>query len=119
MVSPPMSPSQNLQGASQTTGGIICGHALGGVFNYADASDLPMDLDLMLAIPGKVYIYESVSDSATLDPTKVKPKHIIKTDVSRTIKPVLTKLGWKYSPIHSELIFYFYFYFHLNFYNRI
>jgi hypothetical protein len=65
-----------------------------------------MDLDLTLAVPGKVYIYKSVSDSVTLDPTKVKPKCIIKTDVSRTIEPVLTKLGWKYSPIHNGLKFY-------------
>jgi hypothetical protein len=65
-----------------------------------------MDLDITLAIPGKVYLYESVSDSVTLDPTKVKPKCIIKTDVSRTLEPVLTKLSRKYSPIRSESIFY-------------
>lgn len=106
MVSPPTSPSRNLQGASRTSGGIIRGRALGNVFNLADTSDLQMDLDLTLAVPGKVYIYESVSDSVTLDPTKVKPKRIIKTDVSRTIEPVLTKLGRKYSPIRSGLKFY-------------
>lgn len=106
MTSPPMSPSRNLQGASRTSGGIIRGRAFGNVFNFADTSDLQMDLDITLAIPGKVYLYESVSDSVTLDPTKVKPKRIIKTDVSRTLEPVLTKLSRKYSPIRSELIFY-------------
>ena len=66
-----------------------------------------MDLDLTLAVPGKVYLYESVSDSVTLDSTKVKPKCIIKTDVSQTIEPVLTKLGQKYSPICSKLLLLF------------
>ena len=64
MVSPPTSPSRNLQGASQISGGVICGRALGNVFNLGDASDLQMDLDLMLAVPGKVYIYDSASDVA-------------------------------------------------------
>jgi hypothetical protein len=119
MTSPPMSPAQNLQGASRTSGGIIRGRAFGNVFNFADTSDLQMDLDITLAIPGKVYLYESVSDSVTLDPTKVKPKRIIKTDVSRTLEPVLTKLSRKYSPVRSESIFYCIFVFHLNYYNRI
>ena len=82
MVSPPMSPSRNLQGASRILGGFICGRALGNVFNFADASDLQGDLDLMLAIPGKVYIYESMSDITDLDPIKVKPQRILKADVS-------------------------------------
>ena len=102
MISLPTSPSQNLQGASQTSGGFISGRALGNVFNLADASDLQMDLDFTLAVPGKVYIYESVSNVANLDPTKVKPQQVLKADVSRTIEPVLTKLGQKYSPIRSE-----------------
>ena len=70
-----------------------------------------MDLDLTLAVPGKVYIYESVSNVADLDPTKVKPQRILKVDVSRTIEPILTKLSQKYSPICSELFFIFYFLF--------
>ena len=70
----------------------------------ADANDLQMGLDLMLAVSGKVYIYESVSDPANLDPTKVKLKRILKVDISPTIAPVLTKLAHKYSPIHSMSI---------------
>jgi len=102
MVSPPTSPSQNPQGASQISGGVIHGQALGNVFNLGDASDLQMDLDLMLAVLGKVYIYDSGSDVVNLDPTKVKPQWVLKADVSQMIMPILTKLGWKYSPIHSE-----------------
>ena len=82
MISPPTSPSRNLQGASRTSGGFIRGRALGNVFNLADASDLQMDLDFTLVVPGKVYIYESVSNVANLDPTKVKPQQVLKADVS-------------------------------------
>ena len=37
---------------------------------------------------------------------KVKLQRVLKADVSRTIMPILTKLGRKYSPIHSELNFF-------------
>ncbi|KAF8231621.1 hypothetical protein L208DRAFT_996232, partial [Tricholoma matsutake] len=94
-----MSPSLNLQGASRTTGGFTCGHALGNTFNIADAPDYEMDLDLTLSIPGKVYIYESCSDLTNLDPNMVKPQCIVKTDVSQTIAPVLAHVAHKYSPI--------------------
>jgi hypothetical protein len=101
MMSPPTSPSWNLQGASQMTEGFMHGHALGNMFNIADAPDYEMELDLTLAIPGKVYIYDSSSDLTDLGPNTVKPQWILKTDVSRTIAPVLTKLACKYSPIRS------------------
>ena len=104
MISPPSSPSKNLQGASRTTGGFSRGQALGNTFNIADTPDYEMDLDLSLAIPGKVYIYDSTSDLMELDPNTMKPRRILKTDVSRTIAPVLTKLARKYSPIRSMFI---------------
>ena len=101
MISPPTSPSKNLQGASRTTRGFSHGHALGNTFNMADAPDYEMDLDLTLAVPGKVYIYDSHSNLTDLNPTVVKPCRILKTDVSRTLAPVLTKLAHKYSPVRS------------------
>ena len=101
MISPPISPSKNLQGASRITGGFSRGRALGNTFNVADAPDYEMDLDLTLAISGKVYIYDSHSQLADLDPITVKPCRILKTDVSRTFAPVLTKLAHKYSPVLS------------------
>jgi hypothetical protein len=104
MLSPPTSPSQNLQGASCTTGGFTHGRALGNMFNVADAPDYEMDIDVMLSIPGKVYIYESSSELVDLDPNTVKPLCVLKTDVSQTIAPVLTKLAHKYSPIHSMFL---------------
>ena len=101
MISPPISPSKNLQGASQITGGFSRGCALGNTFNVADAPDYEMDLDLTLAIPGKVYIYDSHSQLADLDPITVKHCRILKTDVSQTFASVLTKLACKYSPVRS------------------
>jgi hypothetical protein len=103
MTSPPTSPSRNLQRASRISGGIIRGRALGNTFNLADAADLEMDMDLTISVPGKVYIYESVSDPTNLDPINVKPRRILKADVTRTLGPVLMKLAWKYSPIRSKL----------------
>src|SRR5882757_1549832 len=67
MTSPPTSPSRNLQGASRTTGGFSRGRAMGNTFNYADASDIQMDLDLALSIPAKVYLYESLNNSSQVD----------------------------------------------------
>ena len=101
MISPHTSPSKNLQGASRTTGGFSHGQALGNTFNVADTPDYEMDLNLTLSIPGKVYIYESSTDLTDLDPNTVKPQCILKTNISRTIAPVLTKLARKYSPIRS------------------
>ena len=101
IISPPTSPSKNLQEASRTTGGFSHGHALGNTFNMGDAPDYKMGLNLTLAVLGKVYIYDSHSDFTDLDPTIVKPFCILKTDVSRTLAPVLTKLARKYSPVHS------------------
>jgi hypothetical protein len=105
MRSPPTSPSKNLQGASRTTGGFSRGRAIGNTFNMADAPDYEMDLDLTLAVPGKVYIYDSSSELKDLDPITVKPRRILKTDVSRTLAPVLTKLGRKYSPVRGMFNF--------------
>jgi hypothetical protein len=91
--SPSTSPSHNLQGASRTIGGFSHGQAIGNAFNHADVSDIQMDLDLVLSIPAKIYLYESLANSSQVDPAKVKPPRIIKTDVSNTFAPVLTKLA--------------------------
>jgi hypothetical protein len=54
------SPVINLQGASQTEGGIFQGRALGNVFNIADALDLGTDhADTWAPITGKVLLYTS------------------------------------------------------------
>ncbi len=68
---PPFKSIQKSPGRSQTTGGFSC--ALRNTFNIADTPDYEMDLDLSLAILGKVYIYDSTSDLMELDPNTMKP----------------------------------------------
>jgi len=108
MKSPPVSPRHNLQGFSRTTGGIIHGQVLGNAYNHADTSDLWLELDLSLAIPGKVYLYDVIADSSSFDLATVKPSHILKIDASPTLAPVLTKLACKYSPVQSTFSFLFF-----------
>ena len=108
MKSPPVSPRHNLQGSSRTTGGIIRGRALGNAYNHADTSDLRLELDLSLAIPGKVYLYDVIADSSSFDLATVKPSRILKIDASPTLAPVLTKLARKYSPVRSTFSFLFF-----------
>ena len=67
-------PPNNLQGASRVTGGVICGHALGNVFNLADFCDLEVPIS---PIMGKVYLYDS-----HVDPSTTKPNSAIKLKVT-------------------------------------
>ncbi|KAF8812905.1 hypothetical protein BYT27DRAFT_7085865, partial [Phlegmacium glaucopus] len=90
----------NLQGASHTSGGIICGWAIGNTFNLADAPGIQDDANFLFLTSGKVYLY-SASDSLQLDPTRVKPDCVLKIDVSPSLAPILTKVARKYSPIHG------------------
>ncbi|KAF8218970.1 hypothetical protein L208DRAFT_1345048, partial [Tricholoma matsutake] len=92
MASPPTSPSQKLQGASRTTGGVIRGHAYGNVFNLADSHDL--ETDAAASVMGKVYLYDSCVDPAT-----TKPKSAFKLKVTTSLVVVLSKLAEKDSPV--------------------
>jgi len=103
MISPPTSPSRNLQGASRTSGGIIRGRAIGNIFNIADAPGIQDDF-LPTPTPGKVYLY-SASDSLQLDPARVKPNSVLKVDVSPSLAPILAKIARKYSPIRGNVYF--------------
>ena len=87
-------PSPDLQGASCTSGGILCGRAVGNVFNFADAEESAAD-QLQHAIMGRVLVYDSKSADAT-------PAFTIKHRVTPHLNPVLTELGRKHSPIRSE-----------------
>jgi hypothetical protein len=99
MLSPHTSPSRNLQGASHTVGGFSRGRALGNTYSHTDAREIQMDLDLTLAVQGKVYIYNSLIDAARFDLATAKPSRILKVDATPTFAPVLTKLVRKYSPV--------------------
>ncbi|KAF8232074.1 hypothetical protein L208DRAFT_1082414, partial [Tricholoma matsutake] len=85
-----------LQRASHTTGGVICGHAYGNVFNLADSHDLETDATAL--VMGKVYIYDSCPDPAT-----TKPKSAFKLKVTTTLLGVvLPKLAEKDFPVHCQ-----------------
>ena len=92
MASPACSPSHKLQGASQTTGGIFHGRALGNVFNFADAN--PTE-DQAGPIMGKVLIYREhgILSQST-------PFMSLKHEVTRHLTPILNKLAIRY-PIMS------------------
>ena len=92
--------SPRLHGASRTTGGIFRGHALGNTLNIADFNN---PVDVLHPIPGKVFVYSSKKDPANLSIQDMKPSAFIKHIVTQSIKPVLTKVAEKYSPIQSEL----------------
>ena len=82
MASPP---SIDASGASQTTGGILCGQAHGDVFNHADGPD-PVFVG---PHTGKVFVYQS---PRVPDPKKSETS--IKCEVIPQIKPVLKALAW-------------------------
>jgi len=99
MHSPPTSPPR-ARGSSRMTGGIFRGHALGNSLNTADFDDVT---DVFHTVPGKVLVYSSNEDPANLSIQNMKPSAFIKHDVTPLIKPILTKVAEKYSPIRSEL----------------
>jgi hypothetical protein len=72
-------------------GGTLYGHAVGNVFNFADAGD--GDTETVVLRTGTVHLYNSL-----VDPTKVKAPHILKIDVQTSMASVLKSIG---SPIES------------------
>ncbi|KAG6904146.1 hypothetical protein DXG01_012275, partial [Tephrocybe rancida] len=99
MASPPGSPNQ-LQGASRTSGGISRGRAIGNVFNYGDLKD---SLPLMLGpVKGKIYLFISKADPATINPSRTSPSMTFKQIVSASLTSILTKMVQSYSPIKTS-----------------
>ena len=94
MNSPPVSPCFELDGASQVTGGILCGRAYGNVYNHADA-EMTFDLESQM---GKVQVYTTCADL-----TLTKPDMVLKHKVTPKLKPILKALAWGHSPVHSTL----------------
>ena len=95
MASPP---SISHKGASQTTGGILCGQAQGNIFNHADADDISQ-----APHKGKVYIHQSPQDP---DPKTAETS--ITSEVTPYLKPVLKTLAQRFSPVSSKLFFLIY-----------
>ena len=98
-----MSLAVDLQGASRTTGGILCGRAQGNVFNNADA-ELVSDYGIEHRI-GQVQVY-----TVYADPTMVKPDMELKHEVTPKLTKVLKVLSHKYSPIRSMALVYIWIY---------
>jgi hypothetical protein len=104
MQSPPVSPSQrqveppaiDLQGSSRISGGILCGRAMGNVFNNADAD--PISGYRFEHCMGWVQIY-----TAQADLTIMKPDMELKHEVTPRFTKVLQVLGHRYSPIFSMI----------------
>ena len=92
MASPPFTPPCP-HGASRTTGGIICGQALGNVYNFGDSMDIDNEHSKVV---GNVQIYTTHGNLE-----EVKPYMMLKHEVTNRIAPILQKLGNSYSPVKS------------------
>jgi hypothetical protein len=99
MTSPPASPLR-LQGASRTTGGFLRSRALGNVYNLADEMEIDGKLEgSQIRQAGKVHVYTS-----HCHPSDSKPYLSLKHPVTKSLAPVLEKLGIQYSPVKSKCI---------------
>ena len=99
MTSPPASPLR-LQGASHTTGGFLRSQALGNVYNLADEMEIDGKLEgSQICQAGKVHVYTS-----HCHPSNSKPYLSLKHPVTKSLAPVLEKLGIQYSPVKSKCI---------------
>jgi hypothetical protein len=96
MTSSKASPEPELFGSSCTMGETLCGHAVGNVFNFADADN--GDTEMVVLKTGKVHLYNSL-----VDPIKVKAPCILKIDVQTSMASVLKSIAKKQSPIESML----------------
>jgi len=85
------SPTRDLKGASRETGGILQGHAIGNVFNFADAEDM---VDQQVPVMGKVNVHTTHAD-----PKVSMPYMSLKAEVTNDLAPVLQKLESHYSPV--------------------
>ena len=102
MQSPPIDASYDLQGASRITGGFARGHAIGNVFNFADAKDVIFEPCIKRTF-GKVLLYTSMGD-----PNTTKPLMSLKHEISSTIGPVLENLAKRYTLFDSTSMFFCY-----------
>lgn len=103
MVSPQSSPgSVALHGASRITGGVFRGRAKGNVFNIADA-DMLKTGDTLGPVKGKVVLYISGDDPATIKPAVAPPSMTFKLGVTSSLAELLEGLVKLYSPISCKV----------------
>ncbi|EDQ98001.1 uncharacterized protein LACBIDRAFT_336354, partial [Laccaria bicolor S238N-H82] len=98
-MSSPQTPE--LQGASCVIGGVLCGHAHGNKANMADLIDADKDANDSHEILGKVLLYLSNDNPATINPAETQSTTSCLIPMASNIKPTLEKVATKYSPIKS------------------
>jgi hypothetical protein len=89
-----------------TLGGVLRGRALGNKANMADLIDTDKNTTESQEIWGKVLLYLSNDDPATINPAETPSTTTCLVPMTGHIKPALEKVATKFSPIKStSLIF--------------
>jgi hypothetical protein len=87
-------------------GGVLRGHALGNKANMADLVVTDNNTTESQEIWGKVFLYLSNDNPATIDAAKTPSTTTCLVPMTGHIKPALEKVALKFSPIKStSLIF--------------
>ena len=101
-----------VHGSSCSMGGSTCGHAIGNIFNIADAREVWSDFNYPDGEPtkGKIYLYISDLNPAVVDIFQSSfVINVFDTAKCQTVQDVIKQGSCDYSPIHSKF-FYLYFY---------
>lgn len=85
-------------------GGILRGHAHGNKANMADLIDADKDMTESREIWGKVFLYLSNDNPATINPAETPSTTSCLVPMTGYIKPTLEKVATKYSPIKSMYV---------------
>ncbi|EDR09225.1 uncharacterized protein LACBIDRAFT_326654 [Laccaria bicolor S238N-H82] len=88
-----------LQGASRTTGGILCGNTYGNIENMADL--LETDNQGQGKVWGHVNIYVSSENPALVDPSSARSAFSAVTQVVPRLGPVLEDVAVTFSPLKN------------------
>ncbi|KAF8981198.1 hypothetical protein BDQ17DRAFT_1438547 [Cyathus striatus] len=100
MASPPKTQTYNLQGSSHVTGGFMCHHAQGNVYNSADFLEIEKQSTYLEHVKGIVYLYISKLDPTDLKVINMNLMTFIMIPVSvNSMEPVMKGLAKKYNPI--------------------
>ncbi len=92
------------EGSSCSTGGLLCGKALGNNFNFADYQDVIKEpvLDPSIYAKGIIYVYSFMDDSTGLKPENLTPSTKVQVIVNIHLGPMIDAVAKKYPAIKSE-----------------
>ena len=99
MASPSTVPAE---GSSQTTGGLLCGKAMGNVVNLADMQDVAAAKPVDSAVKGIVKVYISDIEPSELDFKNMKPITKVTIKVNTNIGSVLAEVANWYPAIKHK-----------------